>query len=649
MESNVGALTPGAKWDTQSTKAYFDAFEQATGASTGQFNANPLGKNASGLWGKAAADSGKADAQAAAWSSEYPGQAPNIEQALGAKPTKNFAQKYGATIANLAIGIVAPELLPLAYAAEAGLNHQPIGKALLGGIASMVGGPIVGGAVTGGLNGGWKGALIGGATGAAGALIGQGLSQGLGSNGLGLDPSSAGAITKIGTGYGTSLVRQDLSKMMYNNGGGSSPTSGWGGGDMQTGGNAAQANNMLSQMTGSIGNLFSPVAGMIGAQQGNKQINQGNAAAMLGVQSGQQYGFSGMGGMGGSWNNGQLNLNPGQWGGAAGQFSQFANGQGQMANQYGNGYVPQNVTNGFNQFNTQIGQGIGNANAGANSAMGVMGLGQSTLNSAGANQQNAYNTSLNSALAALNPQIQQQSNALLNSEFQRGMAGSSGGALQTQALQNSFNTANLQAQNQAVGQGLNAYNSTINAGMGMFNSGAGQLGNFNNQGVNFGQAGMQGAMNYNMFSPQMAGMYQQNANMGVTGGSGINNMMLGNFQAGQGAAGLQGKLAIGGAGAYADLNRQFQQSGNGFMGQMGSMVGTPGFGSSLFNGAANLFKGMTGLFNGGGGNPDGFSIPSFDPNSGFSGGSGNFDYGTDPRVPGMNSDGTSMFDTGSGS
>jgi hypothetical protein len=359
-----------------------------------------------------------------------------------------------------------------------------------------------------------------------------------------------------------------------------------------------------SSLFGSLGGLAGTALGGVAAGNQGNMLNNAYTTAGNAANSGNTFGFNGLGGMGGQFANGQLNMQPGQFANPFNQFSTFAGNQGSMANMYGNGGVPSNVTSGFNQFNTQIGMGINNANAGATSAMGVMGMGQNMLGSANANQASAYQTALQAGQQALNPQIQQQSNALLNSNFSKGMSGTSGGALQTQALQNSFNTAELQNQSNAVGQGLNAFNSTINAGTGMFNSGAGMLGNFNTQGVNFGQAGMSGAMNYNAFSPQLAGMYQTNANSGVTGSAGINNMMLGNFQAGLGSITNQGNQMN--AGARNQVIAGMGYNG-GLAGYANGVLTNPGSMSNLTSGAGSLLNGLTGgafsnFFSGGGGN-----------------------------------------------
>jgi hypothetical protein len=439
------------------------------------------------------------------------------------------------------------------------------------------------------------GSAVNGSNPLAGAVAGgvsSAVGSGLNSAGLGMAGGFLGS--QLGGLAGQAVAGQPGQTNMMGQGNANVPS---GGGITNPFGAGTPLNSFMS----GIGSLAGPVlSGMAANNQASMQTN-GYTTAGNAANSGNQFGFSGLGGMGGQYANGQLGLTGGSMNPAAGQFSQFANNQGAMANQFGMGGVPSNVTGAYNNFNGQIGMGQGNANSGASTAMGVMGLGASTLNSAGANQQSAYQTALTSGQAALNPQIQQQSNALLNSNFARGMSGSSGGALQTQALQNSFNTAELQNQNQATTQGLNAYNSTINAGTGMFNSGASQAGNFNNQGVSFGSQGLTGAQSYSAFSPQLAGMYQGNANSAATGFSTINNAALGNFSAGLGAITNQGNQMNKGAATQVGSANSYN---GGLAGYAGGVLGSPGSMSNLMGGAASLFNGLSGLS---GSNPTDYS------------------------------------------
>lgn len=630
MQSSAGlqALDPTKVWNAQSNAAYYTAL----GQSQGYTGSNDLGKNPYGLWGSQGATQNGTDSSA---NIAQAGMTPDVERFAGAAPTSSFLSKYGGLIGAVALtaitmGAAAPlagAVLGATTAVDVGIAGAAIGAAGTAVLDVATGKPITAGSIAGGaLSGiGASGALtglgntVGAATGlgnvGGGALVGAGMGAAgaaLRGGNVGLGAFTGGASGAIQGAQIGSQVSGAAGGGMLGNIAGNAATGGLKYGVGLAGnslfGNSAQSggNNMMGSNSGntisnlgnilsSAGSLAGPIMSGMGASQSGSMFNNAYSTAGSAGAAGQNFGFNGLGGMGGTFNNGQLNLNSGAFGGAGNQFSQFANSQGGMANQYGNGNVPTNVTQGFNQFNTQVGQGIGTANAGAAGAAGVMGMGTNTLGSANANYAGAYNTSLNSALAALNPQIQQQSNALLNSNFERGMSGTSGGALQTQALQNSFNTANLQAQNQAVGQGLNAFNSTISAGTGMFNSGAGQLGNFNNQGVNFGAQGMQGAMGYNSFSPQLAGMYQTNANAAGSGASTINNMMLGNFQAGMGATGQMGTLENNASNAQTNAGRGFNAMGNGMYGNIGSALGTPGAVSGLLSGASSLFNGLSGL------------------------------------------------------
>jgi hypothetical protein len=443
-----------------------------------------------------------------------------------------------------------------------------------------------------------KGALLGALTGGIGAAAAPGVSALAGDTGI---PNSvlSGVISK-GIGAGVNAIAGGSPQTsgqtnMMGQGSITTPAQATANTGIGSAGVFGSSSNLGSFMSG-IGGIAGTVLGGISSNniagmQQNAYTTAGNAA-----NYGNNFGFNGLGGMGGTFSNGQLNLTGGAMNPAATQFSQFANNQGNMANMYSNGGVPSNVTSGFNTFNNQIGMGIGNANAGATAGMGVMNQGQQMLGSANANQTSAYNTALNSGLAALNPQIQQQSNALLNSNFERGMSGTSGGALQTQALQNSFNTADLQVQNNATTQGLNAFNSTINAGTSMFNSGAGQMGNFNNQGVGFGAQGMTGAMNYNSYSPTLAGQYQTNANNAVTGYGGINNQMLGNFQAGMAGVANQGNQMNAAARTQSGAANTYN---GGLAGYASGVLGSPGASNNLLSGASSLFSGLTGLLGGG--------------------------------------------------
>jgi hypothetical protein len=344
-----------------------------------------------------------------------------------------------------------------------------------------------------------------------------------------------------------------------------------------------------SNLLGGLGYAAQAGLGYLSAtQQSGMQTGAYNLAGQAG-NSGNNYSATGVGGVGGMFNNGALTLNGGAMTGTANGFGQFGTNQTNMANMFGNGNVPSNVTQGFNNYNNQLNTSQMFNGMGQGTSAGVMNMGANQLGQANANFSGAYNTALTAGQQALNPQIQQQSNALLNSNFERGMSGTSGGALQTQALQNSFNTAELQNQSNAFNQANSIYNSTINAGTSMFNTGAGQLGNFNNAGAGFGQQGQTAAMNYNMYSPQLAGAYNTNAINAVNGFNGIN----------------QGATAVAGAGLAGTTNMGNQMNkAAGTQGQIANTWngGAAGAGSTIAGAFGNMLTGgNTGMLSGVGG------------------------------------------------
>jgi hypothetical protein len=360
------------------------------------------------------------------------------------------------------------------------------------------------------------------------------------------------------------------------------------------------SSNSGADLTSLLG-IGSGLLGMNANQnQNNTQMNAyttaGNAA-----NSGNTWGASGVGGVGAQFANGQLNTSAG---GYNPMVSGYQNLGAQQLGMAGMG-TPGNVTAGYNNYMNTLGGAQAYAGAGQNTGLGMMNAGANMFNSAGTNYNSAYNTSLNAGLAALNPAIQQQSDALLNSNFERGQAGTSGGALNTQALQNSFNTADLQVQQNAVNQGLAAMNTTGNLGLSSYNAGAQQLGSFNNQQNSFGAAGMNAGMSYGMYSPQLTGAYLQNANGAVSGGSGINTMALQT-----GASGLAAQTNVGdqmNAGAKTQGSIATANNYNpGGMSYLGSILGgASGMGSSISSLGSSLAGGLASLLGfGGNGNPN---------------------------------------------
>jgi len=613
LESQQGIqdLDPNAKWNAASDTAFYDA-------AAPYWNSNILGSDPSGGWGGAASLSKDAAANAAA------GGAPNVQQYGGIRQT---AGGFGGL--NAALNKYFPSALELTadvYSAGAlsGLNGAVgatvdnaigTGGSLLGTVAggATVGATVgaentlLGGAMGGKITAGSAAENIG--LGAVGGGVGAGIASSLG--GAGVNSTAAAAAGKIGSGVATnelgSIFQNGINSPggqiagntgMMNNNGGNSVLSLFG-----TGGLGVANTSGLGGLLG----LGAGIAGGIGnsniaSMQNNAYTTAGNAA-----NSGNQWGVNGIGGLGASFNNGTLGINGGAFGPLASQYAGVGSQSLGQAGMYAGGAVPGQVTSGYNSYLNNLGNANGLAGQGQQSGLSLMNSGANLFNSAGTNYNSAYNTSLQSGLSALNPAIQQQSNALLNSNFERGMAGTSGGALQTQALQNSFNTADLQVQQNAVNQGLAAMNTTGNLGLGAFNSGAGQLGNFNNQSASFGQQGFNAGMGYSAFSPQLAGLYQNNANSAVSGASGINTMGIQNA-----AAGLAAQTNVGNqmnAGAKTQVAGANTYNG-GLSSYLASMLGGTSsnlLGTSSVGGAAGGISSLLSSLFGGGSNPGGLS------------------------------------------
>ena len=334
----------------------------------------------------------------------------------------------------------------------------------------------------------------------------------------------------------------------------------------------------------------------------NFNVNVGALAPTMGGLNALAQQQTGMAGLMGSQLPSNVMAALGQANGALNTLPQGT--QGQLGGLYGGNQFGQNMATslmgaGFNQLQNPL---IGAANAGA--------IGQ--IQGANSNYNSAYNTSLNSAMQALQPGILQGSNALLNSQFEKGQAGTSGGALQSQAFNTSMNQAILQAQNQAVNQGLSAQQTAFQGANTFSNIGASQtgtgnqllsnaFGNYNNQstigqniansifnqnaqinqaGVNYGQQNFANQIQAAGLPAQLASGYLGNANTAISGISGINqqglnyaqlalNGMLGQSNAANKAASNLGSIATSpnliGGGA-AGMSTLFNSIGSGITG-----------------------------------------------------------------------------------
>ena len=214
---------------------------------------------------------------------------------------------------------------------------------------------------------------------------------------------------------------------------------------------------------------------------GNGQYGVGNAA--MGGYGGQGGGLPGGAAAGNQLNTSLGNyLNP-----AFGGLSALAAGQVGQAGMAAQNGIPANVQMALGQLqgNMQGPQGtqgglygqLGGLGMAQMGQAGLMGAGFNQINGANGNYNSAYNNALQAQMGFLNNQqgraMQQNSDA----QFGRGQLGTSGGALQTQAMAQGFGLADAQAQQYAASQGLAAQGQALTQGNSMLNN---AFGNYNN-------------------------------------------------------------------------------------------------------------------------------------------------------------------------
>lgn len=468
------------------------------------------------------------------------------------------------------------------------------------------------------------GALMGGAGAAASGLLGSG--------GLGLDPALAkglagagtgalrGALTGSGAGMGAlsggvsgalSGLNSDLGGNAFTGAlvgfGASQLTNAIGGSNNVSTPNPLQAATTSSGTSGTdINSLMQMLGGATGtglgiAANNNQSSMQQNAYTTAGNAANYQpWSVGGVAG-GAQFNNGQISLGTGGFN--PNSFSGLSNSAYGQAQQYANGGLPAGVTAAGNTAMSQYGMGQTTANQGVNQSNAMYNQGSNLVNGANGNYNSAYNTSLNAATQALQPSFQQQTNALQNQQFSTGMSGTSGGALQTQAVMNAQNQALLQAQQNAVGQANTAYGTALNSGTSLMNSGLSNMGNFNTQGSAMATNGLNAQQGLAAFSPQLAGMYSNVGQQGVTAASGLNQ--IGTSDAGLGLTAMQ----TGGNNMNNAARTQgaISQSSNytnpaaGYATALNSLFGSAaGSGASGLGGLGSLFSSLFGGSSGSG-------------------------------------------------
>lgn len=340
------------------------------------------------------------------------------------------------------------------------------------------------------------------------------------------------------------------------------PMAGYGGynGQQQSG-----PSNSANQLNTNLGNYLNPAFGGLGALAAG-QVGQAGMASQGGIPANIQQALMGL--------QGNMQGPQGTQGGLYGQLGGMAGmqmGQGMLAGQ------------GFNQI------------------MGANG-----------NYNSAYNNALQAQMGFLNNQqghaMQQNSDA----QFQRGQMGTSGGALQTQAMAQGFGLADAQAQQYAASQGLAAQGQALGQGNAMLGNAFGNYNNSANLSNNmynniYTQNSSQNQIGYDrslqnvgtqtnaaMLPQQLAGNDLNLALQAMQGASGLNNMGLQNAQAALGGSAAQANAAVragtamGGIATSPQFSTSGQNWGNAF--------------SGLINNQA-VQSGIQGLFSSGGSAP----------------------------------------------
>src|SRR5579859_7282698 len=567
---------------------------------------------------------------------------------------------------------VAPAIaIGLATAGVGSAVGAGVGSAIGGTTGSVVGGA-VGGATTAGLAAAVQGQNpikaggIGFLTGGLGAGIGA-----LG-NAEGINPNVTSAAGKLATHEVGSAISGALAPSnnsnVYNGinagigavGAAGSIANGGTNNMAVNSGNVGSGLGIGNSLLGAAGNILGTAGGMQQANANGNVLSLANAGTGVGTNTS----FAGPNSTA-TINKGQVTTGlSGGLGAANTAAGNFAAQQGGIAQSFG-GVAPANIQNAINSQSQQraptgtqgvLGGQLGLQGAVQGSQFGLIGAGQNQLNNpltgnlqqaaqtqlgtAGSDFTNTYNTTL----AGLNRQLAlptaQAESQLADAQFGRGQLGTSGGALQTQAFatglgqaymgnqQTAFNEA-MGAQNSATANAAtlnNSANNNLSTANGLLANAYGQFNNtsqlnantansiFNQNstisqlGNQYGQQNLNNQITADAVPAQLAGAYQQNANAGIAGATGLNNIDLSGFQAALGAGTQQGNQynnAINNASRVVASGQQ--TNGLSFL---GNALGNPSTSSSL----SGIASGIGGLFSGNGSNANGFGAT----NGGFS-------------------------------
>jgi hypothetical protein len=393
------------------------------------------------------------------------------------------------------------------------------------------------------------------------------------------------------------------------------------------------------------GEINNPITGQpapgSGGPTGNNNSGYTNGMGFPGGPAGSPYG--GQAGTAG-FNLGQQNnaifggyqTIAGQSAGMAGQFlnglpSYLNNAYGQASMMANPGMLPQGTQGGLYGLNSAYMGGLGGS-------AGMMGMGlqqaqnpligmaqggaANLIGNAGTNFNNIYNSSLANLQQQLQIPQQQQLNATNNAEFERGQMGTTGGALQTQAMATGFGQADLAAQQQAFNQAITSQQTALSgagtlgnlatgqqtSGMNMFGAGTTGMGNFGsltannlqniygqNQGLfstaqNQAQTGLNNAFTYAGMPGQLAAQYLGVSGTGAQDMSGLFNMGMNAYGEAAGTsaseAAAANKVGLGLSGLLSN-NNSFGT--NSPWSAVGAGINNAGGFQGISNGLSNIF------------------------------------------------------------
>lgn len=320
------------------------------------------------------------------------------------------------------------------------------------------------------------------------------------------------------------------------------------------------------------------------------------------------------------------NINPtGSLGGANSGLQAMANAGTGIANRFLQGGVPASVTNAGNVSQNSIlaqiaalmnGQGGANSliRAGTNQLNNpLIGLAQGAAGSnilqAGQDFNSVYNTQLQSLMKQLQLPQQLQMNANQQGQFSRGQLGTTGGALQTQALATGFGQADLAAQQQAFQQALAAQGqATSSAGVlgtlasnqqltggNLIGTGSNALTAMGGLVGNLATTGLQNSIYAAAAPATLAGAFNSNVvNPALQGTTAINQMGLNSALLGLNTGNVAGNLNIGAGRGLTELGTSNNNSQSNLANILSAISG--GGNSSLLN---SIFSGAKSVFGGG--------------------------------------------------